>query len=150
MGGINGIQYIADLFANLLREVVAGQVQPWLDQSSILLHADIWILVFIVQYPALTLRNGLAAEFVAGNFISPLAEGAFSEFLDVAFMHQGNGASFFLDGIANGGFDQSFRRCAGDRLDAYSGISPALLLRPFHLLPVYDVNPPPPLPGSPL
>src|SRR6056297_2247912 len=63
----------------------------------------------------------LRAEFLAGHFITPLAEGALGELHDVALVHQGHRTEVVVDAVVDGLAHEAFRALPGDRLDADAG-----------------------------
>ncbi len=88
VGGVDGVEAIFHFFVEGLAEIIGREFQARFDLVGILLDGEIRILVFVVDDPALTLGDDLVAELLGGDFVSPLAECAFGEFLDVAFVDQ--------------------------------------------------------------
>ena len=95
---------------------------------GILRDGQIRILVFVVENPALALGDDLVAEFFGGEFVSPLAERAFGELLDVAFVHERDGLASVLERVLDGHADQALGSGHRDRLDADAGVEANLLL----------------------
>ena len=86
------------------------------------------ILVFVAEDPALAFGDDLVAEFLDGDFVSPLAEGALGEFLDVALVHQRDALEAIGNRVLDGHAHQALGSGDGDRLDADAGIEADLLL----------------------
>ena len=75
----------------------------------------------VVFFPQLFFGDGLVAKFFARQFIAPVTEGAFGEFHDVAFVHQGHAGAVALQGVANGLAHQPLGLEFADGLDAHAG-----------------------------
>lgn len=104
---------------------------PGLDEFCVLSDGEIRTLVFIVNDPALTLGNDFVAKFLCGEFISPLAECTLGEFLNVAFVNEGDGFSFVIESMLNGHAHQALGAGYGNGFDADAGIEADLLLATF-------------------
>ena len=62
--------------------------------------------------------NQFGAIGLAGKLITPILEGTFGELHDIALVHQGHGVTIVVDGILDGGTDQTLGPCLGHGLDA--------------------------------
>ncbi len=78
--------------------------------------------------PALAFGDDLVAEFVGGDFVSPLAECAFGKFLNVALVHQRDGLEAGFERVLDRHAHQALGSGDGDRLDADAGVEANLLL----------------------
>ncbi len=58
------------------------------------------------------------AKLFFSQIDTPLAEGAFGEFHDVAFVHEGDGLAVVADGVFEGGADEALGAFAGYGFDA--------------------------------
>ena len=74
------------------------------------------------------------------NFVSPLAESAFSELLNVAFVHEGDGLAACFERVADGIAYQPLGAEDGDGLDAYTGILTDLFLAAFQQIVVDETD----------
>jgi hypothetical protein len=119
-----------------------AKLKAGLDEVRVLFNREIRILVFIVDDPALTLGHDLVAEFLRSEFVSPLAERAFGELLDVAFVDERDRFVLMFESVLDGHPYQTL--CAGHRngLDAYAGIEANLLLAAFQHVFVEEFNQP--------
>ncbi len=66
-----------------------------------------------------------------GEFVSPLAERAFGELLNVAFVHERDRLALVFERVLDGHADQALGAGDGDRLDADAGVEADLLLAAF-------------------
>ena len=66
-------------------------------------------------------RAGLAAEFLRGHIVTPLAERALGELHDIALVHQGQTVAAVVQGIAQGPAHQPLGARLGHGLDAHGG-----------------------------
>src|SRR6266480_1416854 len=88
MRRINAFENATHFGGDRSTELGRSVLQAWFDECSIFFRAEIRIFVLIVEYPALALGHNFIAEFFGCEFVSPLSERAFGEFLDVALMYQ--------------------------------------------------------------
>src|SRR5690349_2305555 len=65
-------------------------IESGLDQPSVCLIADLWILLTIIEDPGLSFGDDLISEFLFRQLIAPVPECALGELHYVAFVHQGN------------------------------------------------------------
>src|SRR5438552_4728437 len=70
---------------------------------------------------ALLPRHRLVAELALGQRVAPLHEHAFGVLLNVALVDEGDVLAVVLDGIADGGADETLRALLRHRLDADGG-----------------------------
>ena len=94
---------VEDFFHFLLDSLAKcrwSELHAGLDQFGVLRDGEIWILVFVVEDPALALGDDLVAKFFGGEFVSPLAEGAFGKLLNVSFVNQGDAFAAGFEGDA--------------------------------------------------
>ena len=96
MRGVDRIETIFYFFVESLPEIFGGKFEAGFDQARVFLNRKIGILILVVEYPALAFGDDLVAEFVSGEFVSPFAECAFGEFLDVAFVDEVTALFLFL------------------------------------------------------
>ena len=122
MGGVDGIETVFYFFVDSLAEVLRRELHAGLDELGVLLDGEIRIPVFVVDDPALAFGNHLVAEFFGGEFVSPFAEGAFGEFLDIAFVDEGDGLAFVFERVLDGHAHQALGTGYRDGLDADAGV----------------------------
>ncbi len=79
-------------------------------------------LLTAVNTVQLILGDGLIREFVTRQFIAPVAEGAFRELHDIAFMHQGHAVAVMVNGVLDSLAHQSLGGKRGNWLDAETGL----------------------------
>ncbi|MNS57298.1 hypothetical protein D3C72_901810 [compost metagenome] len=73
--------------------------------------------------------NQLGIVLFLGQGIAPILEGTFGELHDVALVHQGHGVAIVVDGVLDGGTDQTLGTGLGHGLDAdAAGLGEADLL----------------------
>ena len=65
--------------------------------------------------------EGGGAEVLDGDFVAPVAEGAFGEFHDVAFVDEGDGVAVVVDRVLNGGFYEAVSAFLRYGFDADAG-----------------------------
>ena len=99
-------------------EIVGGKLEAGFDEVRVLLDGQTGILVFVVEDPALTFGDGLVAEFFDGELVSPLAERAFGELLDVALVDEGHRLALVVNGMVDGHADQTLGTGHRHRFDA--------------------------------
>src|SRR6185437_10766786 len=71
--------------------------------------------------------DAVLAELLGGHLVAPVAEGAFGELLDVAFVHQGHDGAPLLDRVLDGLPHQALGAGNGNGLDAHAGVGAHLL-----------------------
>jgi hypothetical protein len=98
-------------FFDSLPERWRSEFHAGLDGVRVLRDGHVRIFVFVVDDPTLAFGHDLVAEFFSGNLVSPFAEGAFGEFLDVAFVHQRHALASGLERMLNGHANEAL--CAG-------------------------------------
>src|SRR5208282_3678143 len=91
VGGVDGVEAGFYFFVDALTEIVGRELQAGFDQIRILFDGQVGILVFVVDDPAFTLGDYFVAELCGRQIVSPLAERAFGELLDVAFVDECDG-----------------------------------------------------------
>src|ERR1019366_3672610 len=74
---------------------------------------------------------GLGPKFLGGDFVSPLAERAFGELLDIAFVDESDRFVLVFESMLDGHAHQTFGAGHGHGLDADAGIEADLLLATF-------------------
>ena len=131
MRGVDGIETVFYFLIEVVAEIVGRELEAGLDEVRILLDGETGILVLVVNDPALALGDDMSAEFFGGEFISPLAERAFGELLDVAFVDERNRFVFIVESMLDGHAHQTFRAGYGHGFDADAGIEADLLLAAF-------------------
>ena len=123
-----------------MAEFLVGELQAGFDEGGVLLDGEGGIFVVVVKDPALALSDDLVAEFFGGEVVSPFAEGAFGEFLDVAFVHQGDDRSAAGQRELNGHANEALGTGDGDGFDADTGVQADLLLAAFEHVFVQEVD----------
>ena len=98
--------------------------------------------VDVAENPALALGDGLVAKLLDGNFVAPLAECAFSELLNIALVHQGDGLAAGLERVADGIPDQPLGPEDRDRLDADARIGANFFLAALQQIVVDELDQP--------
>ncbi len=101
-----------------LAELRRRELQARLDHLGVFFDGKPGIPVEIVDDPALALGDDLVAELLRRQFVSPLAECAFGELLDVALVNDRHGLAIVLQGVLDRHADQALGAGDGDRLDA--------------------------------
>ena len=94
----------------------------------------------VVDDPALALGDDLVAELLRGQLVSPLAECAFGELLDVALVHEGHRLAIVGQRVLDGHAHQALGAGDGDRLDADAGVLAHLLVGAGQHLVVEEVD----------
>ncbi len=117
-----------------------GLFEPGLDHRGDLLDGKILILVFVVENPALALGDDLLAKFLGRQFVAPVAEGAFGELLNVAFVHERDDRALVFDGVLDRPAHQSFGARGRNWLDADAGIFANFFLGAFEHFVVQEVD----------
>ena len=128
MGRIDAIEHFFYFFLYGLAEGGRSELHAGLDQFGILRDREIRIAIQVVDDPALTLGHDLVAKFFGGELVSPFAEGALGEFLNVALVHQGYTLAAGLNRIQNRHADQALGSGHGHGLNADAGVEANLLL----------------------
>ena len=90
MSLVDLLEHVVHFLVYRLSKILSGEFQSRLDQVRILLDGHVWVFIFVIQYPALALCHYLVAEFLSCQLVTPLPERAFGEFLDIAFVYQGD------------------------------------------------------------
>src|SRR6185312_6232159 len=85
-------------------------------------------LARIGRLPEFLLGDALFAELLRGDLITPIAEGALCELLDIALVHQRDHRAALLDGMADRLPHQPLRPGDRDRLDTNTRIRPHRLV----------------------
>jgi len=96
---VDGVEAVFYFFVDRLPEVFLSKLESGFDEVGVLLDGEIGIFVFVVQDPALALRDNLAAELLGRKLVAPLAERAFRELLDVALVNARDGLVFVFEGV---------------------------------------------------
>src|SRR5215469_750971 len=138
--GVDLVEDVFHFFVDALAKFLGSKLQAGLDQVGILLNRDVGVLVLVVDDPAFALGDDPVAELFGREFVSPLAEGAFGELLDVALVHQGNALFLVLDCELDRHPYQALGSGNGDGLDADAGVEPNLLLAALEHLLVEEVD----------
>src|SRR5215469_3726244 len=87
-----------------------------------------WVFVFVVEDPALALGDDLLAELFGRKLISPLAERAFGELLNVTFVDQCDRLKTIVERMLDRHAYQAFSGEHRDRLDAHPRVRAHLFL----------------------
>ena len=87
MRAVDAVEHATNFRIQFLPEVVGGELQARLNVFSNLLDADAGIAILRVHHPAFALGDDLVTKFLLGQLVSPLAECAFGELLNIAFVH---------------------------------------------------------------
>src|SRR5262249_37305246 len=111
-----------------LAEGWRSELHSRLDHFGILRDAEARVLVFVIENPALALRDDFVAKILYRNLVPPLAECPFRKLLDIALVHEGYGLASSLERVLNRHADKALRPCHRDRLDANAGIEANLFL----------------------
>ena len=114
--------------------------EPRLDHFSDLLVGEFLVLVFVIENPAFALGDNLLAEFGDCKVVSPIAERAFREFLDVAFVDEGDDRAMIFNGVLDRTPDEALRSGGRHGLDADAGIFPDFLRGTFQHFVVQKIN----------
>ena len=96
----DGVEHAFDFGVERVAEVLVAELEARLDQRGVLFDGEAGVGVDVAEDPALALGDRLVAELLDGDFVAPLAEGAFSELLDVALVHQGDGLAARFERMA--------------------------------------------------
>src|SRR5437870_1185692 len=122
------VQHILDFFIDGFLELFGRKFQPRLDHVGILFDCEIGILIFVIQNPALALGDNLVAELLSREVITPLAEGALGELLDIALVHQRDTLLASLKSGLDSHAHQALGSGHGNGFDADPRVQPNLLL----------------------
>ena len=106
------------------RELFRTQLQQLEDDvgDAVLDHHLAGRLLAAVDAVQVVLGDGLVREFITGDFIAPVPEGAFRELHDVALVNQGHAVQAVVDGVLNGLAHQPLGGERRDRLDTQTGV----------------------------
>src|SRR5215472_3342519 len=140
MRGIDRIQHVFHFFLYRLTERRRSELHPGFDHLGILRNAEVGIFIFIIDDPALAFGHNLVAEFFGRDLVSPLAEGAFSEFLNVALVYQGDGLAAGLERVLNRHADETLGSSHRNRLNADTRVEADLLLPPLQHIFVKELD----------
>ncbi len=88
MRRVNRIEAVFHFFVDRLAEVFLGELQAGFDEVGVLFDVRLGFLSLLSMNPALALGDDLAPELLRGNVVSPLAERAFGELLNVALVDE--------------------------------------------------------------
>jgi hypothetical protein len=104
------------------------------------LDCDSGLGVDVAEDPAFALGDDVLAELLDGDFITPLAECALSELLDVALVDQGDGLAAHFQRALDGVADQALGGEDADGLDADAGVGADFFLAAFEQVFVDELN----------
>ena len=142
MRGINTVEDLLHFFFHRLPERRRSELHAGLNHLRILRHGQIGILIFVIDDPTFALSDNLVAEFLGGNVVSPLAEGALGKLLDVALVHQRDRFAAGLESMLDRHAHQALGSGHGNGLDADAGIEADLLLAAFQHVFVEELDQP--------
>ena len=87
----DGVEHALDFGIERIAKCLVAEFEARLNQRGILFDGDVGVGIDIAENPALALGHRLVAKLLDGYFVSPLAECAFGELLDIALVHQRDG-----------------------------------------------------------
>ena len=88
MRAVKTIQNVFHLCIHAFAEFFRSELEARFNLLSVLFRRDLWVLVFVLENPAFAFSHNAIAKSSLRDFISPLSESAFSEFLNIALMNK--------------------------------------------------------------
>ncbi|MNM39251.1 hypothetical protein D3C81_500230 [compost metagenome] len=130
--GSQGVGDVVTVQVHTGDDVILGRTQQYLLQEGIgddVLDDDGLAGLRVLEGTPGAAVDELGIVLFLGQGIAPILEGTFGELHDVALVHQGHGVAIVVDGVLDGGTDQTLGTGLGHGLDAdAAGLGEADLL----------------------